>query len=131
MKLLVDSNAWLWQLREPHRLNAHAFGLLEDAGNDLLLSAVSVWEVAIKQRKGTIQLPRPVSEIVAAELASGRYAALPITHDHAVRTVSLPLHHRDPFDRLLIAQAQIEGVPIVTSDAKFERYEVQVIRADR
>lgn len=131
MKLLLDSHVWLWELTHPQRLNARARELLEHAGNELLLSAVSVLELGIKDRDRGLELARPFGEVVVAELASGRYTPLAISHEHALQASRLPLHHRDPFDRLLIAQAQIERVPILTADRMLERYEVEVIRAHR
>ena len=131
MKILLDSNAWVWQLIHPERLSALARDLLQDVGNELLLSSVCVWEIGVKDRKKGFGFSRPFGEVVAAELASGRYTPLAVTHDHALQATRLPVHHRDPFDRLLIAQAQAERVPILTADTKFEQYGIEVIRADR
>jgi len=130
MNLLLDTQAWLWMQVEPERFSPEARSQLEDLGNDLLLSAASSWEIAIRFALGRLPLPVPPSEYVPSRLESSGVTPLRIEHGHALMVAELPLHHRDPFDRLLIAQAKAEGVTILTADRAFEPYEVPVIWAE-
>ena len=97
--------------------------------NELFLSAASAWEIAIKHAIGKLKLPEPPERYVPSRLEALRTLALPIEHSHALQVGSLPRHHRDPFDRLLIAQAQLEDLPILTSDEVFASYDVETIPA--
>ena len=114
---------------EPERLSTRSRKLLRDEQSELLLSAASAWEIAIKVALGKLRLPEPVADYVTSRLAQGGMRSLPIEHAHALHVATLPPHHRDPFDRMLIAQAQIEDLPILTSDRRFRSYAVKVIRA--
>ena len=116
-------------LVSPERLGSTARQLIEDTKNELFLSAGSSWEIAIKYASGRLDLPSPPEVYVPDRMRKTGVRGLGVTHLHALRTSSLPPHHRDPFDRLLIAQAQIESVPIVSSDPLFDRYDVQRIDA--
>ena len=129
MKLLLDTSCFLWMTAAPERLSGAARDLLLDERTDLYLSAASAWEMAIKHGLGKLTLPEPLEQYVPSRLAAFRTLPLPVEHAHALRVATLPAHHRDPFDRLLIAQAQIEGLAIVTSDRLFERYDVQIVPA--
>lgn len=129
MNLLVDTHVWLWSLSSPERLSTEARGLLSSSRNVVYLSAASAWELAIKSALGKIDLPEPVESYVPGRMARQGLTALPVTHAHALRVATLPAHHRDPFDRLLVAQALVERLPILTADAVFDRYDVEVIRA--
>jgi PIN domain nuclease of toxin-antitoxin system len=100
--------------------------LLHDPANDLFLSAASAWEIAIKVATGKLRLSQPPAALITRWMAEVRTGALPILHAHALRACELPLHHRDPFDRLLIAQAQIEGLTVLTADRQFASYDVPV-----
>jgi PIN domain nuclease of toxin-antitoxin system len=113
----------------PERLSARARKLLTDPGNELLLSAASAWELAIKWTLGKLRLPEPVAQYVTSRMAAGGVTPLPIAHAHALRVADLPQHHRDPFDRLLIAQALVDHLPILTADPQFRAYPVKVLRA--
>ena len=113
----------------PEKLSGQARALVETLDHELLLSAASAWEIAIKHALGKLTLPEPPERYVPSRLDALRTTSLPIQHDHALRVASLPSHHRDPFDRLLVAQAQIEGVPILTADGVFAKYNVSVIAA--
>lgn len=126
MRLLVDTHVWLWLQTEPQRHDDAVLDLLADAGNDLILSAASSWEVAIKYAFGRLPLPEPPGRYVPDRMARSGTSALPITHEHALGVAHLPPHHRDPFDRLLIAQAQVDGLDIVTQDRSFADYDVPV-----
>lgn len=121
MKLLLDTHLLLWAAGDPDKLSAPARSLLEDLGNRLIFSSASVWETAIKFR-----LQRPDFSIDPYRLHQGLlangYDELPITGEHAVATIKLPPIHKDPFDRMLIAQASVEGLILLTSDAEMGRY---------
>ena len=129
MNVLVDTHVWIWSLADPNRLTPECRRLLSSSRNVIYLSAASAWELAIKDALGKIELPEPVETYVPTRMARQGITALPITHTHALTVSTLPPHHRDPFDRLLIAQAIVERLPILTADAAFDRYGVEVIRA--
>jgi PIN domain nuclease of toxin-antitoxin system len=129
VRILLDTHAWLWMLDAPKRLTQCSRELLGAAESELLLSAASAWEIAIKHAMGRYVLPGDPEILVPALMIQSRVASLPVAHVHALRVARLPLHHRDPFDRLLVAQAQVEGVPILTSDPHFAAYDVEVIAA--
>jgi PIN domain nuclease of toxin-antitoxin system len=130
VKVLVDTQCWLWMQASPERLPSSARQVLEGARADVFLSAVSIWEMAIKIGIGKLRLPLPISEYVHTRLEQSRTGILPIDHHHALRVAALPPHHRDPFDRMLVAQAQVERWPIVTVDRQLALYEVELIGAD-
>ena len=129
MRILVDTQCWLWMLMAPERFSESSLSLVRALENDLYLSAASAWEIAIKFRLGKLELPAPPADLVPELMSKSAVSALPIRHSHALHVAELPLHHRDPFDRLLIAQAQLEDLPILTADPQFEPYEVEIIRA--
>lgn len=122
MRLLADTHAALWLLDEDERLSTRADKLLTDAGNEVLLSAAVVWEVAIKRSLGKLDAP----DGFASRMLDGGAVALPISIDHARAVRSLPWHHRDPFDRLLVAQASLEDAVLVSNDERLGAYGVQV-----
>jgi len=124
MKILLDTHAWLWMLTTPERLGTGATALVEDQTHDLKLSAASSWEIAIKYRLGKLPLPSPPARYIPERMQIFGVEPLPITHTHALAVAELPLHHTDPFDRLLIAQAQLDGLTILTLDRMFAKYEV-------
>lgn len=126
MRLLLDTHAFLWFVTGDGRLSPRARRALADEDNELLLSAASVWEMAIKARLGRLTLPGTVEEYVAEKVAGG-LAILPIELTHAAAVESLPFHHRDPFDRLIVAQALAENLPIVSADPAFRHYGVKVV----
>jgi PIN domain nuclease of toxin-antitoxin system len=122
VKLLIDTHAALWLLDEDKRLSPSADQMLTDASNEVLLSAAVVWEVAIKQSLGKLDAPDGFS----AMLIDGGATPLPVSIEHARAVGSLPWHHRDPFDRLLVAQATLENAVVVSSDDRLRAYDVQV-----
>lgn len=128
MRWLVDTQCWLWMKSQPHRFSSDVRTRLSDPQTILLFSAASAWEIAIKYALGKLQLPEPPPQYVATRLGETLMTPLAISWAHAVRVSELPAYHRDPFDRLLIAQAQIEKVPILSDDAALSRYDVDVIR---
>ena len=121
MKLLLDTHLLLWAAAEPERLPVDVRDLIEDAGNDLLFSAASLWEVAIKSSLGRDDFTADPAVLRRGLLDNG-YVELPVASDHAVATVMLPSIHRDPFDRMLVAQAQVEGITLLTADAVVAHY---------
>ena len=127
MRLLIDTQSWLWMQASPERLNERALAVVSDPGTDLLLSAASSWEIAVKYGLGKLPLPSAPAEYVPDRMRSSGVTALPVTHTHGLHVTQLPHHHRDPFDRMLIAQAQLDGLTILTSDKVFEQYEVKII----
>jgi PIN domain nuclease of toxin-antitoxin system len=113
----------------PDRLSTRARTIVETIENELLLSAASAWEIAIKHALGKLQLPEPPARYVPSRMSALRTSPLPIEHAHALHVATLPVHHRDPFDRMLVAQAHVEGLPILTADSIFERYDIDTIDA--
>lgn len=121
MKLLLDTHIWLWLLENPSRIPASVLAQLEGA-ETLLLSSASVWEMAIKEQLGKLKTRGGVRAL-CAEIHEALLAAdLPITHEHALLAAELPAQHKDPFDRVLVAQAQASGVPLVTADEQVRAY---------
>lgn len=114
---------------DPERLSTRARDLLRDTSNDLLLSAATAWEIAIKFAIGRLELPGEPAKVVPGWIVRSGVTPLPILHSHALGVASLPPHHADPFDRLLVVQARLEGVPILTADRMFEAYDVEVLPA--
>ena len=128
-KLLLDTHIWLWWFLEPERLPGRAVRVMEDPETTLLFSAASSWEIAIKYALKKLRLPEPPGRYIPSRLEGGAVTPMPIEHAHALRVSELPHHHRDPFDRLLIAQAQLEGATLATADLQFLLYEVDVLWA--
>jgi len=118
LRLLLDTQAFLWWCADDARLPEAERQAIRDGANDVFLSAASVWEMAIKQALGRLQVPEPASAVVT-RLGIAR---LPVTFEHAEASVVLPPLHRDPFDRLLVAQARIEGLTVVTRDPAIRSY---------
>ncbi len=125
MRILLDTQIWLWMLADPGRLTGTAKDLLTDPSTELLLSAASTWEIAIKTGLGRLTLPGPPTVVVPKLMEETGVTALSIQPSHTLHVASLPPHHRDPFDRLLVAQAQLEDVPIMSADPAIGRYEVE------
>jgi PIN domain nuclease of toxin-antitoxin system len=129
LRILLDTHCWLWLQAKPQRLSQQARTLLQDPGNQIFLSAASSWEIAIKYALGKLPLPLPPVEYVLSRMETSGTSPLPIQHSHALHAGSLPLHHADPFDRLLIAQAQLEEMGLLTVDRQFEAYQVNLLWA--
>jgi PIN domain nuclease of toxin-antitoxin system len=127
MKFLVDTNVFLWALAEEHKLNSNAQEILKSSLSELYFSAAGSWEIAIKFALGSLPLPKPPSEYIPHALRVWAVRALDITHEHALRAGELPVHHRDPFDRLLIAQAMTEQMTLLTADRALQKYKVDLI----
>ncbi len=129
MRLLADTHVVLWALLRPAQLDRRAARALRSAANDVLVSAASMWEIAIKAELGKLRLPGSPADWLPGALERTGFDTLPIGGAHALAAGGLPPHHRDPFDRMLVAQALAEGLTIVTRDARFERYGVAIIPA--
>ncbi len=127
MRLLLDTHTFLWWIEDAPQLSEQARRLIADPNNDLFLSAASGWEIAIKTQLGKLRVPDELERFLAEQLSLNQISALPITMYHALHVKNLPLHHRDPFDRMLIAQSQLEAMPIITTDSIFNRYHVETI----
>jgi PIN domain nuclease of toxin-antitoxin system len=126
VRLLLDTHVFLWLNTEPERLGEH-LALVEDQSSELLFSAASSWEIAIKHRLGRLPLPEPPQRYVPARMRAIRAQGLPVEHPHALAVADLQPLHRDPFDRLLVAQARLLDVPILTADPLVARYPVKVL----
>jgi PIN domain nuclease of toxin-antitoxin system len=129
MKLLLDTHALLWSATAPDLLALEARAAVEDGTHDILVSIVSAWEIAIKQSLGKLELARPAELWLPDVLARSGFEIADLSLSAALRVRSLAWHHRDPFDRLLIAQALDQGFTVVTRDAVFDAYGVPVLRA--
>jgi PIN domain nuclease of toxin-antitoxin system len=125
MKLLLDTHAWLWWLSDAEQLDDGARAAIGARENLVVISAATVWEVSIKRARGELGFD---GDPVAA-VADGGFEPLPVSLAHAAAAGSLPPHHRDPFDRMLIAQAQIEDLMVITRDPSFDAYEVALLSA--
>ena len=129
MKLLLDTQCWLWWFAQPERLSEAAIAEIANETNELWLSVASVWEIGIKVAIGKLSLPEQIDDYISSRMALLKLQSLEITAPHALRAAALPLHHRDPFDRMLIAQAQMEEMTIVSADLMLNHYEVSVLWA--
>ncbi len=129
MRVLLDTHVWLWMLAAPERLSKKGRSIIIAAENELVLSAASTWEIAIKFALGKLQLPETPESYIPRLIARSAVTPLPVHVRHTLHVATLPTHHRDPFDRLLVAQAQLEDLPILTADASFRRYDVKTVRA--
>ena len=126
MKLLLDTHAFLWFVTGDRRLSRRARRAVEAGDAELLVSTASVWEVAIKASLGRLTLPKSVHDYFDDKVATG-FIILPVEWAHAARVAELPFHHRDPFDRLIIAQALVERIPIVSGDPEFKMYGARIV----
>ena len=129
MKYLLDTSVFLWLRNEPERIRAAARARLTHAEAELALSAASGWEIAFKQALGRLVLPGAARSWLPRALDEMRCEAIPLDLDHAIEAALLPMHHRDPFDRLIVAQARVEGMTLVTSDRALAGYDVKILRA--
>lgn len=124
MKYLLDTCAFLWMLSDEEKLGVRAREAILDPASELTLSAASSWEIAIKVALRKLTLADPADTLVPSQMARNGIRGLAVEHVHALRTTRLPPHHRDPFDRLLVAQAQMERMVLLTPDKAFAAYDV-------
>ena len=127
MKVLLDTHAFLWWIADHPNLSARAREIIADGGCEVYFSTASAWEIAIKTRAGRLELPRNLEGFVTDQVALNAFRVLPVSLAHALHVHTLPDHHRDPFDRLIVAQAKSLHLPIVTSDEALGRYEVETL----
>ena len=125
MELLLDTHAFLWWLNDDSRLGLKARAAIADVENGVLVSAATAWEIALKRASGKLEAPGDVSEWITRS----QFADLPISVGHAVAAAELPRHHNDPFDRMLVAQAQLEEVTLVAHDHELAKYNVAILDA--
>lgn len=125
-RYLIDTHVFIWQATDAPQLSAAAQQVI-DSGSVLLLSHASVWEMAIKVSIGKLSFDDPFSQVMEEEIRANRYQLLPFELAHSFQVSSLPFHHKDPFDRFLIAQSLCEGIPILSADENFDAYGVQRI----
>ncbi|HEY1802672.1 MAG TPA: type II toxin-antitoxin system VapC family toxin [Terriglobales bacterium] len=127
MKYLLDTVVWMWSIGAVEKISEEGRAILENGREEIYLSAVTSWELSIKMRLGKLQLSASPARCVPEFMAKQGLRSLAITHIHAAKVYDLPLHHADPFDRLLIAQALIEETTILTADHAFEKYHVPIV----
>jgi len=127
MKYLLDTMVWLWSVGPTEKIGSTGLQILSDGTQEIYLSAASSWEIAIKIKLRKFDLPEPPPRYVPKRLAAQGIHSLPVTLSQSLSVYHLPLHHSDPFDRLIIAQAVAEGMVILTSDRVFEKYPVEVV----
>lgn len=125
LRALLDTHSFLWFVTANPKLSATAKRLISVGSDEFLLSVASVWEIAIKVNIGRLPIPEPLDTFIPEQLRVNRIGLLPIEPRHCFEVARLHLHHRDPFDRLLIAQAIIEGLPIVSADSAFDSYPIE------
>jgi PIN domain nuclease of toxin-antitoxin system len=129
MKALLDTQCWLWWIVSPERLSAESLRLIAEGGNWIFFSVASAWEIAIKHALGKLPLPELPAVFVPKRLLRDRFLILGVSLEHALHVAGLAPYHRDPFDRLLIAQSQIENLPILTAVPVFRKYRVELVPA--
>ena len=127
MKLLLDTHTFIWWDSEPDKLSSAALGACQDQANTLILSVVSVWEMQIKSQLGKLSLNLPLPEIIKGQQQSNNIEILSVALQHVLELQNLPLHHGDPFDRLLIAQANVEEALLISGDSAFSKYSVKLL----
>ncbi len=127
MMLLLDTHAFLWWISDDPRLPEPARSAIASGGNDVFFSAASAWEIAIKSGLGRVEVPRPIGDFVTDQMRQNAFEVLPVHVRHALAVASLPDLHKDPFDRMLVAQAMQEGMALLSGDRDIPRYDVEVI----
>jgi PIN domain nuclease of toxin-antitoxin system len=125
MRVLLDTHSFLWFITADPKLSAPAHRAMRAGENELLLSVASTWEIAIKVSIGRLPIPERLDRFIPEQLRINRIELLPVTAEHTFEVARLPLHHRDPFDRMLVVQALRESLPVVSADAAFDQYAVQ------
>jgi PIN domain nuclease of toxin-antitoxin system len=128
VRLLLDTHVWLWLVADEDRFTAEARGILGDPESQLYLSVVAVWEIAIKHAAGKLRYAGQPAVQVPLHITRSGVLPLGISVDHALAAAALPMHHRDPFDRMMIAQAQAEELTVATVDARFGAYDVPLLK---
>jgi PIN domain nuclease of toxin-antitoxin system len=127
MRVLLDTNSFLWFISGSNRLSIDAQRFIADLDNQLVLSLASLWEIAIKISIGKLELLQPFDQLIPQQLKENDIHVMPIELSHLTKILGLPFHHRDPFDRLIIAQALTEGLSVISPDIVFSKYSVKLI----
>ena len=127
MKYLLDTHTFLWWITDSELLSDRALEVIRDGNNTLLLSAAGGWEIAIKASLGRLDLPDKPEKVIPGQMSLNDIQGLPVQMSHALHVHTLPQHHRDPFDRMLVSQCQLEEIPIITSDPQIAKYDVDII----
>lgn len=127
MNYLIDTHVFLWGAVDETRISKKAFSVMENADNDLYISSASIWEIIIKARAGKLELPFKINQFIADQMSALKLKPLPIQISHAENLYKLPDHHKDPFDRMLVSQAQVENIDIITSDLLIAKYDIKVV----
>jgi PIN domain nuclease of toxin-antitoxin system len=127
MKLLLDTHTFIWWDATPNKLPSQILALCRDPSNEIILSIASVWEIQIKLQLGKLQLKMPLQEIIGSQQQTNNVQVLEINLAHVLALDGLPTSHKDPFDRLLVAQANIDSAALVSGDKIFEQYPVQLL----
>ncbi len=127
MKYLLDTHIFLWWNLGTGQLSQQIVDIMSDGSNEIFLSAVSAWEITIKVAKKRLTIPEEPERFLPSRMQLHGFQPLPIQIHHAARVHGLPLHHKDPFDRLLIAQSQVESMPLISVDNDIRKYEVEVV----
>lgn len=128
MRVLLDTHCWLWLCSEPERFSSSTLKRLSDRETERLISSASIWEIVIKHGLGKLALPIAPPAFVPSRLRTTQTDVLPISAAHALRVADLPDHHRDPFDRMIVAQAMIEGTLLLTADKALRQYGVELLK---
>jgi PIN domain nuclease of toxin-antitoxin system len=127
MNLLLDSHVFIWAYDERHKLSQTALQAMSNSANTLFLSVASAWEIQIKIMIGKFKLQDPLADVIAEQRQINGLQILPVNLSHALYLENLPLHHKDPFDRLLISQAIVENMTLVSADPEFINYQVNLV----
>ncbi|UFP96209.1 type II toxin-antitoxin system VapC family toxin [Gloeobacter morelensis] len=127
MSYLLDTHAFLWFISGDTRLSTNARTIIENEGNEIYLSVASIWEISIKARLGRLELIGSPEKVIQDNMDSNGFICLPIEKSHALQIYNLPDHHRDPFDRILIAQSQVESLILITTDYQIKQYNIATI----
>ena len=125
MKFFADTHAFLWFITDSERLSPKAKTFLEASESDRVLSAASIWEIAIKTSLGKLSFKKPLEELLPEQIRLNYFQVLDISSEHALRVAGLPMLHRDPFDRMIVAQALVERLPILSNDGALDGYGVR------
>jgi PIN domain nuclease of toxin-antitoxin system len=127
VRILLDTHVFLWAITDDPHLSERVRRIFVDSESTVLLSAASVWEIIVKAQAGKLPFPKPAARYLRSQLAKTSVEVLPVMLAHALRVETLPLHHRDPFDRILVAQALEEKIPIASADKALTAYPVNIV----
>ena len=127
MKYLLDTHAFLWFVSEDNRLSSKAQSIIKNSRNDIYFSAVSAWEMSIKIRLGRLSIEEELEPFIIKQLSENNFSTLSITIFHSIYTSKLPDIHKDPFDRMIVAQSQVEDMPLISKDKNIKKYKVPVV----